>query len=65
MEPKLKEKITGRGAQVQLTDAGCELVNRMWPVYGAAIIEHFAQYYSMTELKQLATLMARLPGVAR
>jgi hypothetical protein len=37
----------------------------MWPVYGAAITEHFAQYFSKIELKQLTTLLGRLPDVAR
>jgi DNA-binding MarR family transcriptional regulator len=55
----------GRGARVQVTAAGRDLAKRMWPVYGAAIIKHFAQYFSKTELKQLATLLGRLPGVAR
>jgi DNA-binding MarR family transcriptional regulator len=55
----------GRGAQVQITAAGGDLVRRMWPVYGAAITEHFAQHFSKTELKQLTALLGRLPGVAR
>jgi DNA-binding MarR family transcriptional regulator len=55
----------GRGARVQITAAGSDLVKRMWPVYGAAITEHFAQYFSKIELKQLTTLLGRLPDVAR
>lgn len=55
----------GRGARVHITAAGRDLVKRMWPVYGTAITEHFAQYFSKTELKQLATLLGRLPGVVR
>jgi DNA-binding MarR family transcriptional regulator len=55
----------GRGARVQITAAGRDLLKRMWPVYGAAISEHFAQHYNKTELKQLAGLLGRLPGVAR
>jgi len=55
----------GRGARVQITTAGRELLRRMWPVYGAAIAEHFAQHYNKTELKQLAGLLGRLSGVAR
>jgi DNA-binding MarR family transcriptional regulator len=55
----------GRGARVQITTAGRELLRRMWPVYSAAIVEHFAQHYNKTELKQLARLLGRLPGVAR
>jgi DNA-binding MarR family transcriptional regulator len=55
----------GRGAQVQITTAGRDLLKRMWPVYGTAITEHFAQHFSKTELRQLAALLGRLPGVAR
>lgn len=55
----------GRGARVQITAAGRELVRRMWPIYGKAIAEHFGRYFSAAELKQLASLLARLPGVAR
>jgi DNA-binding MarR family transcriptional regulator len=55
----------GRGARVEITAAGGELLKRMWPVYGAAISEYFAQYYKKTEIKQLAGLLGRLPGVTR
>jgi DNA-binding MarR family transcriptional regulator len=55
----------GRGARVQITTAGHELLRRMWPVYSAAIAEHFARHYNETELKQLAVMLGRLPGVAR
>jgi DNA-binding MarR family transcriptional regulator len=55
----------GRGARVQITATGRDLLKRMWPVYGAAISEHFAQHYNRTELKQLAGLLERVPGVAR
>ncbi|MDB5552918.1 MAG: MarR family transcriptional regulator [Rhizobium sp.] len=30
----------GRGQQIHITDAGLELQQRMWPVYGAAIERH-------------------------
>jgi DNA-binding MarR family transcriptional regulator len=55
----------GRGARVQITTAGRELLRRMWPVYGGAITEYFAQHFSKTELKQLAALLSHMPGVAR
>ena len=55
----------GRGARVKITTAGRELRRRMWPVYSAAIAEHFAQHYTKTELRQLAGLLGRLFGVAR
>ena len=55
----------GRGAQVLITEKGDDLLKRMWAVYGAAVTEHFSQYLNKAELKQLATLLGRLPGVAR
>ena len=55
----------GRGAQVRITTTGQELLKRMWSVYGKAITEHFAQHYGKMELKQLAMLLGRLPGVMR
>jgi DNA-binding MarR family transcriptional regulator len=55
----------GRGARVQITASGQELLKRMWPVYGMAISAHFAQYFKEAELKRLAVLLGRLPGVAR
>jgi DNA-binding MarR family transcriptional regulator len=55
----------GRGARVQITATGRNMVARMWPVYGEAITEHFAQHFSRTELKQLAALLGHVPGVAR
>lgn len=53
----------GRGATVIITEAGHRLLERMWPVHGGAIRSHFAGYFSAQELDQLATLLARLPGV--
>ena len=40
-------------------------LERMWPLYEAAINEHFAALFSKAELKQLAMLLAKVPGVAR
>ena len=48
-----------------LATGGRELLRRMWPIYGGAIAEHFAQHYNKAELKQLAGLLGRLPDVAR
>ncbi|MCB1894643.1 MAG: MarR family transcriptional regulator [Rhodocyclaceae bacterium] len=53
----------GRGARVFITEAGHHLLARMWPVYGAAIRASFERYFSVQELDQLATLLARLPDV--
>lgn len=55
----------GRGAQVQITQQGRDLLKRMWSIYGVAITEHFSRHFSQAELKQLASLLGRLPGVAR
>lgn len=54
-----------RGARVLITDKGEELRKRMWTVYGRALTEHFAAFFSEAELEQLAALLGRLPGVAR
>ena len=55
----------GRGAQVMITSKGNELLKHMWAVYGESLTKHFSRYLSKAEQKQLATLLARLPGVAR
>lgn len=54
-----------RGAQVVITDKGEALLKRMWAVYGPAMDEHFAAYFTSAEREQLAELLGRLPGVAR
>lgn len=54
----------GRGAQVQITPSGRTLLKRMWPVYEASITAHFAAHFSKAELKQLALLLAKIPGAA-
>ncbi len=55
----------GRGARVRITAAGRDLLKRMWPVYGGAIAAHFEQYFNDKELRQLAAMLGRIPGVAR
>jgi DNA-binding MarR family transcriptional regulator len=55
----------GRGATVLITSAGRSLLKRIWPVYAAAISEYFGRHFSKAELKQIATLLGRLTGVAR
>lgn len=50
----------GRGALVQITQQGHELLKRMWTVYGAAINDYFASHFNKSELKQLATLLGRI-----
>ncbi|MCB1915668.1 MAG: MarR family transcriptional regulator [Rhodocyclaceae bacterium] len=53
----------GRGARVRITDTGLDLLRRMWPVYRAAIGEHFARHFSDRQLEQLGFLLGRVPGV--
>jgi DNA-binding MarR family transcriptional regulator len=55
----------GRGAQVRIKPSGNELLRRMWKVYGAAITEHYAQYFSKSDLDGLSALLCKLPGVCR
>jgi len=58
-------EVDGRGAQVQITPSGNDLLKRMWKEYGAAISEHFAQHFSVAEINRLSTLLCKLPGVCR
>ncbi|MGD8560445.1 MAG: MarR family transcriptional regulator [Gammaproteobacteria bacterium] len=53
----------GRGALVQITPKGRELLKRMWPVYGATINEYFARHFNKSEMKQLASLLGRIAAV--
>jgi DNA-binding MarR family transcriptional regulator len=55
----------GRGAQVQITPSGNDLLKRMWKVYGAAITEHFTQHFSKADINKLSALLCKLPGVCR
>ena len=55
----------GRGAQVKITPSGKRLLKPMWDLYGAAMTEHFGQYFSRTELDKLSALLCRLPRVCR
>jgi len=55
----------GRRPQVQIANAGHELVEHIRPIYGDAILWHFAQCYGKTEFEQLATLIPCLPDMAR
>ena len=54
-----------RGAQVLITGQGRDLRKRMWTVYGPSLRKHFGAHFSQPELEQLASLLGRLPGVAR
>ena len=55
----------GRGARVRIMPSGNDLLRRMWKVYGAAITEHYAQYFSKSDLDGLSALLCKLPGVCR
>ena len=54
-----------RGTRVLITARGRELRKRMWSVYGPALRAHFAEHFGGDELERLASLLGRLPGVAR
>ena len=49
-----------RGSLVVLTNAGENLLRRMWPVYGAAITRHFASRLTNDEIRQLTALMDKI-----
>jgi len=51
----------GRGQQIHITDAGLELLKRMWPVYGAAIERHVgSKLAGDDEAGDLARLLGKL-----
>ncbi|MEQ9813300.1 MAG: MarR family winged helix-turn-helix transcriptional regulator [Azospirillaceae bacterium] len=50
----------GRGTLMRISASGRELLDRMWPVYRAAIDRHFASRLSETEAATLSRLLARL-----
>lgn len=55
----------GRGQIVTATDKGLELLDDMWPVYRAAILDRFGGTLSMAEVRSLNGCLARLsPEVA-
>ena len=51
-----------RGSVVSFTEAGQKLLRRMWPVYEAAIDEHFARRLNQRELASLSALNRKLSG---
>jgi YD repeat-containing protein len=50
----------GRGQVLQITDAGTDLIRRMWNVYGRTITAHFALKLDRGEAAKLAELLQRL-----
>jgi DNA-binding MarR family transcriptional regulator len=49
-----------RGAFAVTTDAGRELLQKMWPVYGGTVREHFARQLTATELRALRDALSRI-----
>ena len=49
-----------RGALVEITDDGLTLRKEMWPVYAAALQQHFADKLTDEEARQLAELLGAL-----
>lgn len=54
----------GRGQLVALSEAGRDLLRRMWPAYRAAIQRHVGQKLAGGEALRLAALLARLSGAS-
>jgi DNA-binding MarR family transcriptional regulator len=50
----------GRGQVLQITDAGTNLIKRMWKVYGRTIAGNFAGKLNAGDAKRLAGLLQRL-----
>jgi DNA-binding MarR family transcriptional regulator len=49
-----------RGAFAVLTDAGRDMLRRMWPVYAAGIAEHFGRHVSDEEAHMLTETLSRI-----
>ena len=49
-----------RGVEVAITAEGKRLLKRMWPVYAAAVDEHFAAVLDEAEAVQLTELLERI-----
>lgn len=52
----------GRGQRIHATDAGLDLLKRMWPAYGAAIERHLGSKLAEDEAKTLAKLLSKVAG---
>lgn len=53
-------QLDGRNNVVVITTKGRTLRRAMWPVYAAAIEEHFASHFTQGEAQELARLLARV-----
>jgi DNA-binding MarR family transcriptional regulator len=49
-----------RGAYIAITEDGCALRRRMWPVYAGAIERHFAGRLDADDIARLADILRRL-----
>jgi DNA-binding MarR family transcriptional regulator len=56
-------RIDGRNNVLVITAKGKGLRRAMWPVYAAAIEEHFGAHLSQAEAEQLARLLAKVVRV--
>ena len=56
-------RIDGRNNVLVITAKGKALRRAMWPVYAAAIEEHFGAHLSQAEAEQLARLLAKVVRV--
>jgi DNA-binding MarR family transcriptional regulator len=50
----------GRGQLVEMTEAGRDLLRRMWPVYRRAIQRHMGSKLDANETDRLAALLGKL-----
>jgi DNA-binding MarR family transcriptional regulator len=53
-------KVDGRNNVVVITAKGRALRRAMWPLYAAAIDEHFGSHLTQAEAEQLAQLLAKI-----
>jgi DNA-binding MarR family transcriptional regulator len=50
----------GRGQLVEMTEAGRDLLRRMWPVYRRAIQRHMGSKLDASETDRLGALLGKL-----
>ncbi|MEM7771284.1 MAG: MarR family transcriptional regulator [Cyanobacteria bacterium P01_E01_bin.6] len=60
-----REQCSGdrRGAFAVITDDGLSMLERMWVVYEAGIVNYFAQHLDASEAKQFAKIMNRMTSI--
>lgn len=52
----------GRGNRINITEAGKDLLKRVWPVYGQSIQREFGERLSEEECADLARLLGKVLG---